>query len=275
MSDKPIYIPHDLNAQSDPKIIAVRLAHGMRGYGLWWATVELLGQSRGHSLPEKAAETLAMFAAEDVEYVRGFIETCIRAKLLQADPERGLMCATLDKRLQVVDEKRFKARQAAEARWGRSVPASDEKKELPTLAAQQKKEPPAPVSRESVDNSQRQHADAYADAHANAYAGKERKGSKGKEEDGAQGASASKARPASEDEVAQFLMSEGLTAQQASVLGQKFWLYYESNGWKVGRNAMKNWKMAARRWKLETKVDGGAQNTQKPQMSSPAYHGKL
>ena len=27
-----------------------------------------------------------------------------------------------------------------------------------------------------------------------------------------------------------------------------FYEYYESNGWKVGRNAMKKWKLAANRW---------------------------
>ena len=27
-----------------------------------------------------------------------------------------------------------------------------------------------------------------------------------------------------------------------------FFEYYESNGWKVGRNAMKKWKLAANRW---------------------------
>jgi len=29
---------------------------------------------------------------------------------------------------------------------------------------------------------------------------------------------------------------------------ERFWNYYESNGWKVGRNPMKNWKAAAANW---------------------------
>ena len=32
------------------------------------------------------------------------------------------------------------------------------------------------------------------------------------------------------------------------VLAQEFWDYYESNGWKVGKNPMRNWKAAARQW---------------------------
>lgn len=30
--------------------------------------------------------------------------------------------------------------------------------------------------------------------------------------------------------------------------GEKFFNYYESNGWKVGKNPMKNWKAAAANW---------------------------
>ena len=30
--------------------------------------------------------------------------------------------------------------------------------------------------------------------------------------------------------------------------GKAFWRYYENNGWKVGRNRMKNWHFAAGNW---------------------------
>jgi hypothetical protein len=29
---------------------------------------------------------------------------------------------------------------------------------------------------------------------------------------------------------------------------ERFFTYYESNGWKVGRNAMKDWRAAVRTW---------------------------
>jgi hypothetical protein len=29
---------------------------------------------------------------------------------------------------------------------------------------------------------------------------------------------------------------------------ERFFAYYESNGWKVGRNAMKDWRAAVRTW---------------------------
>lgn len=41
---------------------------------------------------------------------------------------------------------------------------------------------------------------------------------------------------------------------------QKFLSYYESNGWKVGKNPMKNWKAAVRTWEQNTKTAKKFQN---------------
>lgn len=35
---------------------------------------------------------------------------------------------------------------------------------------------------------------------------------------------------------------------QSRIEAEKFWHYYESNGWKVGKNKMKNWKSALTGW---------------------------
>ncbi len=53
-------------------------------------------------------------------------------------------------------------------------------------------------------------------------------------------------------EVVDFLGSE--------TTGTEFWDYYESNGWRVGRNPMKDWKAAARRWK-RTNYGANKRNT--------------
>jgi uncharacterized protein YdaU (DUF1376 family) len=39
-----------------------------------------------------------------------------------------------------------------------------------------------------------------------------------------------------------------LGIEQGKTEAQKFFNYYESNGWKVGKNPMKNWKAAANNW---------------------------
>lgn len=43
------------------------------------------------------------------------------------------------------------------------------------------------------------------------------------------------------EEIQEFADAEGLTLDVG-----KFWNYYESNGWKVGRNPMRDWRAAAR-----------------------------
>ena len=54
----------------------------------------------------------------------------------------------------------------------------------------------------------------------------------------------------------------GMTLEPAlpPVEAQRFWDYYESNGWRVGRNPMKDWKAAARNWQRNASIATPPQN---------------
>jgi hypothetical protein len=54
---------------------------------------------------------------------------------------------------------------------------------------------------------------------------------------------------------------EKLSNDDALKFTEKFHAHYEANGWKVGRNAMKDWKAAVRKWDLTTFVTTNQQNT--------------
>lgn len=41
----------------------------------------------------------------------------------------------------------------------------------------------------------------------------------------------------------------------------KFWNYYESKGWVVGKSPMKSWKAAVRTWELNNKKYGNQQSS--------------
>ena len=41
-----------------------------------------------------------------------------------------------------------------------------------------------------------------------------------------------------------------LAQRRSSVSAEAFYAYYESNGWRVGRNPMKNWKQAVITWEV-------------------------
>lgn len=57
-------------------------------------------------------------------------------------------------------------------------------------------------------------------------------------------ATTSRFHPPDVEEVKDYFADKGGTDGQA----ERFYAYYESNGWKVGRNPMKNWKAAASGW---------------------------
>lgn len=58
------------------------------------------------------------------------------------------------------------------------------------------------------------------------------------------------------DEVNLLAAKIGLPPMQA----EAFFLYYESNGWRVGRNPMKCWKSALSGWKLRWQERGSNRN---------------
>ena len=50
--------------------------------------------------------------------------------------------------------------------------------------------------------------------------------------------------PKSIEEVKAYFQEKGSNKKE----GEKFYYFYESKGWKVGKESMKNWKMAASGW---------------------------
>ena len=46
-----------------------------------------------------------------------------------------------------------------------------------------------------------------------------------------------------------------------NVNAQQFYNYYESNGWKIGRNSMKSWQAAVQNWNIRDKANNKAAGT--------------
>ena len=46
-----------------------------------------------------------------------------------------------------------------------------------------------------------------------------------------------------------------------NINAQQFYNYYESNGWKIGRNAMKSWQAAVQNWNIRDKATNKAAGT--------------
>jgi hypothetical protein len=60
-------------------------------------------------------------------------------------------------------------------------------------------------------------------------------------------------RPQSVDDVCEYFEHLGLNGLSRTE-AEKFFDHYTANGWKVGRNAMKDWKAACRNWKKSVKL---------------------
>jgi len=58
-------------------------------------------------------------------------------------------------------------------------------------------------------------------------------------------------KPRTIDEVQAYFLEKGSNKKE----GDKFYYFYESKGWKVGKESMKNWKMAASGWISRNKKD--------------------
>lgn len=58
--DKQYYFSHDVNASSDPKIIAMEMEFGVISYAWWWKIIEKLAVSEDYKLPLKKYTFIAL-----------------------------------------------------------------------------------------------------------------------------------------------------------------------------------------------------------------------
>lgn len=73
-------------------------------------------------------------------------------------------------------------------------------------------------------------------------------------------------RPVSIDDVMAYITTLGYPVD-----AQKWWDHYESNGWKVGRNPMKNWHAAVRKWKPDGWENGSKVDDELEMAPDSAY----
>ena len=72
--------------------------------------------------------------------------------------------------------------------------------------------------------------------------------------------------PPTQEEVEEYTKEKGYT-----ISAERFIAYYESNGWKVGRNPMKDWKAAVRNWAARDRGEIKTQLDRRPQ-ENPALN---
>ena len=145
------YFPHDSDARSDDKIIALRIKHKWEGYGLYWALIEKLRESKNYTL--KADYNVLAF---DLRADAAILKSVINDFGLFAFTNNGecFYSESLNTRMQPLDEKRAKLSDAGkrgnEKRWknGSNRSASQSPPDSHPIAQLSQEE-----IREEVDNS--------------------------------------------------------------------------------------------------------------------------
>ncbi len=110
--DRVQYFSHDSNAREDEKIIKLRMQHGWKGYGLYWAIIEKLRDSDGYKL-KSDCNTIAFGLQVECKC----IESVINDFDLFTINDEYFWSESLLRRMKLKEEKSQKMRKNAKKRW--------------------------------------------------------------------------------------------------------------------------------------------------------------
>lgn len=226
------WFPHDYYASRDVRIMRLLRSGGASWYGLYWLAVEML-HCEDDIREEDVVDGLVMVSRSTQDEVTRFLTFAIGQNLFQLDGavvRSGRVERNLAMRKDITEKKR----QAATTRW-----ANKDKPE-PTDARQSKAYTPVvadatPEQLQSGSNADVMQVQSQNITEQNITEQKNR----------VSDSAAQKARPRSVDDVVQYFAALQMPGTEA----QRFYDYYTANGWKVGRNSMKDWQAAGRNWK--------------------------
>ena len=118
---KALYFSHDCNARNDPKILMMRSLHGYEGYGWYWAIIEIMREQSNYKIEhsEMGINALAMHLGCERTKFKKFLDDCIEYGLFETDG-RHIYTQSLLERMAHMELKSKKAKQSAQARWGKN-----------------------------------------------------------------------------------------------------------------------------------------------------------
>lgn len=213
MSKDAYYFPHDSNARNDRLMLLLRAKFGGAGYGNYFMIVEMLREEDNFKLPnnELLFSSLTLSLGMPEKDVIVFIAFCEKLKLLTRDGT-GLYSRSLIRRMEkiaLIREERRKAGRAGAAKlWQKDGKPPSKPMALKESKGKEVKE----VKKEKKRTTTEPQALAAA------------------------------ARPSLNDVTAYCL-------ERKNGIDPALWIsHYEANGWRVGRNPMRDWRAAVRTW---------------------------
>ena len=230
------FIRHDVNASSDPKLVKVRMKLGYEGQGLYWSIIEMMAQNEGQL--EADYNMLGYLLRTSAEVIKKLI--CDFGLFAFTDNNKNFFSIWLNSELEDINDKSQKAKDKAEKRWSRVKNETIEKQEKSNCNA----------------TAMPQHSNSNATVmlqHSNSNTDKIRQDKIRQDNNippiSPQGESVKKFVKPSVEEIdvyaKQYIQDKGFLIDFNA---ESFFDFYESKGWFVGKNKMKDWKAAVRNW---------------------------
>lgn len=216
------YFSHDSNARNDQKIIRLRMKHGAEGYGIYFMLIEQMVESSDYSLSTDYL-SLAFNMRVDEELLRSVVEDFGLFEF--SKDKQSFYSQSLVERMKPLEDIREKRRQAglrsAEVKRARKLEMEKAQQKFNTCST--------PVAKNSTEESRVEQS-------------KEEQ-SRVKESKAEESRAEQTFSPPTPADVSVYCKERNNTVD-----AQRFVSFYESKGWMVGRNKMKDWRAAVRSW---------------------------
>lgn len=213
------YFPHDYDARQDIKIVRLMASRGVEGYGIYWAILEELYKAGG-KLPLVECESIAFALHLDCKCIASVVQ---EFDLFKNDGQ-FFWSESVNRRVEVRQNISIKRQNAAKKRW-------DDANAMQVQSKTQKTDAIAPTNIEIIKDNNTLSNDKGV------------------------GEKRTRFVPPTLEEVKAYVNEKGYT----NVDPEKFFLFYESKGWFVGKNKMKSWHAAVGNWaKTERQTPGNS-----------------
>lgn len=208
------YFPHDSNARNHDNIIKLRMRHKASGYGVYFMILERLRDSESY-MSVKDYNVIAFDLREDAALIKSVVEDF--GLFTFTEDGKCFYSEELTERMLVKDSARKKMSEASKKRWGKdnyqeSTDIGSYNYQESTLCNKSKE-------KESKEENKEKNTKVFQKKKENIFS------------------------PPTLEDIKSYILKMGY-----SVDAEKFFFFYESKGWMVGKNKMKNWQAAVRTW---------------------------
>lgn len=245
MKKDTYYFSHDFGARNDPKLQSVLMEHGVAGLGVFWCIVEQLYEQGGF-MSLMFCKTIAYTLHVDTSMVESIVKDF---ELFKYDDEQ-FWSESVNSRLKKRNDANESRRQKRKAYFER-LKQSEQKENLELSTSQLEDNLKTTTTKEREKKGKKcKVKDTSTDVDAQEINNINKK--EEEEEEKPPQKKRMVFKPPTLEDVKVYIAE-----RQSPIDPVTFWNFYESKGWMVGSNKMKNWRAAVSTWERHEKQNNG------------------